>query len=87
MRIYFVIFLLLAGCASTEVIPLAHDKYMLIRQAGTGFQDSGGLRIDGIKDAHKYCAKQNKGLQVTNTHQTPGGPGTYTTAEVEFKCE
>jgi hypothetical protein len=81
--------LILAGCASNpRVEPLGPDTYLVIHEAATGFTGADAQRIAALDHAARYCATQQKALQVINT--TVSSPpyifGHYPRAEVQFMC-
>lgn len=80
---------LVSACASNSgVVPIGPDTYMVSRQAATGFSGSGTLKAEAFQEASKYCAEQNKKLQVVNTSeaQPPFILGNFPKAEVQFMC-
>jgi hypothetical protein len=81
--------LLVVGCASNSgVVPMGSDKYMVSRQAATGFSGLGTLKADALREADQYCGARGKSLIVDNTteSQPPYLLGNFPRAEVQFHC-
>ena len=55
--------LVLTGCASTGVVPMDKDTYMVAkRSAQFGFGPADGVKADVYREANDFCAKENKKL-------------------------
>ena len=81
--------LLLTGCASNSgVVPMGPDKFMVSRQAATGFSGAASLKAEALHEANQHCTSQRKDLLVENTNeaQPPFILGNYPRAEIQFKC-
>jgi hypothetical protein len=80
---------LLAGCAATSnIVPMGGDTYMMSKQAATGFPGLGNLKAEVLTEANAYCAKAGKKMQATQTSESrpPYILGNYPRAEVQFSC-
>ncbi|EKE69549.1 hypothetical protein [Gallaecimonas xiamenensis] len=77
------------GCAQNSgVIPMGNDKYMVSRQAATGFTGMGTLKADALKEAAAYCQSKQKALEVLKVieAQPPFVMGNFPKSEVQFEC-
>jgi len=89
MKVYRLLPLLLAGCASNSgVVPAGPDSHLVSRQAASGFSGLGTLKADALREADSYCKTHGKALKVTNTteSQPPYVLGNFPKAEVQFMC-
>ena len=80
---------LLGGCAANSgVVSLGADRFMVSRQAATGFSGLGTLKADALREAEQYCAKNGKAVYVLKTTESkpPYVLGNFPRAEVEFMC-
>jgi hypothetical protein len=75
MKIWLVILaLVLTSCASTGVVPMDKDTYMLAkRSAQVGFGPADGAKADVYREATDFCAKQNKKLETVKLEMTDSG--------------
>jgi len=80
--------LVLAGCASTGVVPTDRDKYVISKQSAAGiFGTSGGVRADIYAEANQFCARSNKTVETVNLDIKDAVPFVRTSsATLEFKC-
>lgn len=79
----------LGGCASNSgVVSLGADRFMVSRQAATGFSGLGTLKADALREAEQHCARIGKAVYVLNTRESepPYVLGNFPRAEVEFMC-
>jgi putative hemolysin len=77
----------LTACASTRVVPIGPDTYMIQRQGGTGFVGTNSLKMDALEGAGAYCADRGKHLFVVSTSEQPAAAmGRYPSADVQFRC-
>ena len=79
----------LAGCAANSgVVPMGEDRFMVSRQAATGFSGSGTLKAEALKEADEHCKKINRVLVVRKVTEAkpPYILGNYPKAEIEFSC-
>jgi hypothetical protein len=80
---------ILGGCAANSgVVSLGADRFMVSRQAATGFSGLGTLKADALREAEQYCAKNSEAVYVLNTRESkpPYVLGNFPRAEVEFMC-
>jgi hypothetical protein len=77
----------LAGCASSGVIPMGQDTFMITKQSSTGFHSAGSVKADIYSEGSAYCVSQGKEFQPVNDHGVDGVPGrSFASAEVQFRC-
>lgn len=77
MKTWLVILtLVLTGCASTGVVPMDKDTYMVSkRSAQVGLGPADGVKADVYREANEFCKKQNKKVEtVTRYHLTVPSP-------------
>ena len=89
MKLRFVVFLLLSGCAANSgVVRVGADTYFVSRQAATGFSGSGTLKADALREAAAHCETLKKVLKVVSTTEAkpPFVLGNFPKAEVTFMC-
>lgn len=80
-------FIFTTGCAvKSGVMPIGQDTYMILNRGASGFSDINGIKIDTMKEAFDYCASQNKIFKATHFNDTRGGPGVFTSSEIQFMC-
>jgi hypothetical protein len=79
---------LLSSCASTGVVPIGDNTYMLSKKsAGCGFSSAEGTKSDLYIEANAYCAKQNKEIETVNANARDGVPFVRcASAELQFRC-
>lgn len=80
---------LLGGCAANSgVVALGADRFMVSRQAATGFSGLGTLKADALREAEQHCTKKGKAVYVLKTTESepPYVLGNFPRAEVEFMC-
>ena len=78
----------LAGCASSGIIPIGGDTYMVTKKSAGGLLVSGSqVKADLYVEANEYCGKQGKEVQtVTATAQNAMPFVRMPNAELQFKC-
>lgn len=81
--------LLITGCAANSgVVQTAPNRFMVSRQARTGFSGLGNLRAEALHEAQAHCA--SSGLQVNELggreSQPPYVAGNFPRVEIEFEC-
>jgi hypothetical protein len=82
-------FILIAGCAAqTGVVPTGQNRYLVAKQAATGFPGLGNLKAEALQEANQYCVGRGSDLLVTRSTETqpPYVLGNYPRAEIEFRC-
>ena len=80
---------LLAGCSSNSgVVPMGSGRFLVSRQAATGFSGSGTLKADAIREANSYCQRDGRTAEVLKTWESspPFIFANFPKAEVQFKC-
>lgn len=80
-------FLFLVGCASTGVIPMDQDSYMIGKKDGSpGLGVSLSNKAEVYKEANQFC--RAKGLEVKTLQATtiPSRPGQLGSTELQFRC-
>lgn len=81
--------LALSSCAhSSGVVQTGPDTFMISRQAGSGFEGLGSLKVDAISEAGRFCIKDGKYLSVLSAAENAGPYvlGNFPRAEVTFTC-
>ena len=80
--------LLLAGCASSGVIPTGPDSYMLTKTSAGGLMVSGSqVKADLYVEANKFCG--DKGLFVDTVDSSSKNAIPFarmSSAELHFRC-
>lgn len=85
--IIFAAIVFLTGCASSGVVPMGQDTFMISKQSSTGFHSAGSVKADIYKEGSEYCAKLGKEFQPVNDQGVDGVPGrSFANAEVQFRC-
>lgn len=77
----------LVGCASTGVIPMDQDSYMIGKKDGTpGLGVSLSNKAEVYREANEFC--RAKGLEVMTLEviTTPARPAQLGSTELRFKC-
>ena len=80
--------LLLGGCTygTDGIVQIGPDLYMV---GGLGkFTDfsSSGVKARLYRDASKYCEDKGRVMMPVNSTGRDSGPGTYASAEIQFRC-
>lgn len=90
-RVYFIIFattaVMFAGCASTGVVPMGQDSYMIGKKDGApGIGVSFTNKAEVYSEANAFC--QAKGLEVMTLHvnTTAAMPARLGSTELQFRC-
>ncbi len=78
---------LIAGCASSGVIPVGQDTFMISKQSSTGYHSAGSVKAEIFSEASSYCLGQGKSLQPVSDQGIDGVPGrSFANAELVFRC-
>lgn len=80
---------ILAGCAATSnITPIGRDKFLMTKQAATGFPGLGNMKAEVLAEANAHCEKSKKTMEVINTSESrpPFILGNYPRVEVQFAC-
>ncbi|MDE2402811.1 MAG: hypothetical protein KGL90_14220 [Burkholderiales bacterium] len=78
---------LLSGCASTGIIPMDQDSYLIGKKDGTpGLGVSLSNKAEVYREANDFC--RSKGLEVKTLQvtTTPARPAQLGSTELHFKC-
>lgn len=81
------IVLLLSGCASSGVVPLSADKFMISKNTakfGGGISASAASEV--YEEASDFCAKQGKKVETVDLQLTPGRFGSLGNVTLQFRC-
>ena len=81
--------LVVIGCASNSgVVAIGSDKYMVSRQAATGFSGMGTLTADAMKEANDFCTAQNLTSKILSTKEAkpPYILGNFPKVDLQFTC-
>jgi hypothetical protein len=85
--ISFVFGSFLAGCASTGVIPVDRDSYMIGKKDGTpGLGVSLSNKAEVYREANAFCKQRGLEVQTLNLSVTPAAPARLGSTELHFKC-
>jgi len=77
----------LVGCASTGIVPIGKDTYMVSKQSATGFESAVGVKGQVLQEANEFCAKQGLVMVLVSLNSKDGVPGrSYATAEFVFRA-
>ncbi len=81
------IVLLLSGCASSGVVPLSTDKFMISKNTA---KVGGGISASAASEVHEeasdFCAKQGKKVETVDLQLTPGRAGSLGNVTLQFRC-
>jgi hypothetical protein len=78
---------LLAACASSGVVPVGQDTFMVTKQSTTGFHSGASVKAELFPEAAAYCGKVGKELQPVAERLVDGVPGrSFASAELTFRC-
>lgn len=86
--ISFLLFITLAGCASTGVVPMGQNQYSISKTSpACGFRDAGGVRADLYREMSGFCATKNLYPEVVTIEALDGIIGRRcASATIEFRC-
>ena len=78
----------LAGCASTGVVPADRGTYMISKQSAAGvFGTPGGVKADVYAEANEYCARTGNAFETVNLEVKDAIPFVRTgSASLQFRC-
>lgn len=74
------------GCASTGVVPIGPDTYMISRQGGGAWTSTGKLKAEIIREGNEYCLSIQKKFMPVSTQTIPSEFGRLPEAEMQFMC-
>ncbi|WP_417439940.1 hypothetical protein [Idiomarina abyssalis] len=81
--------LIISGCAKNSgVVPYGNGKYMVSRQAATGFHGMEGLKSEALKEASAQCQKKDKAVKIIKEidAEPPYIMGNFPRTEIHFTC-
>jgi len=79
--------LLLVGCASTGVIPMDQDSYMIGKKDGTpGLGVSLSNKAEVYREANAFCAAKGLEVKTLRVTTTPARPAQLGSTELQFRC-
>lgn len=79
--------LLLTGCASSGVVPLSSDKFIISKNTakfGGGVSASAAAEVH--EEANEFCAKRGQKVQTVDLQLSPGRYGSMGNVTLQFKC-
>ena len=79
--------LLLFGCASSGVVPLSNDKFMISKDTvkfGGGISASAASEVH--QEANDFCTKQGKKVEEVDLKLMPGRAGSVGNVTFQFRC-
>jgi hypothetical protein len=80
-------FLTLAACASSGVMTVDQDTYMIVkRTAQVGFGPPVAATAYVYREANTFCANKNKKLETINLDQVDSAIGRPSSASLKFRC-
>lgn len=78
---------LIAGCASTGVVPMDDDTYSVAkRSAQVGFGPADSAKADIYKEANEFCAREGKKVKTVDLQTTNSGFARPASALLQFRC-
>jgi hypothetical protein len=78
---------LLLGCASTGVIPIDKDSYMIGKKDGTpGIGVSLSNKAEVYKEANEFCSAKSLEVETLRVVTEPAKPAQLGYTELHFKC-
>ena len=77
----------LAGCASTGVIPMDQDSYMIGKKDGApGLGVSLSNKAEVYREANDFCRAKGLEVMTLEVTTTPARPAQLGSTELHFKC-
>lgn len=77
----------LAGCASTGVVPMDQDSYMIGKKDGSpGIGVSLTNKAEVYREANVFCREKGLEVKTLNVTTTPARPGQLGSTELLFRC-
>ena len=79
---------LMTACASTGVVPVDRDTFMISKQSAAGvFGTPGGVQADVYSEANEFCAKTGKKVDTVKIEVLAAVPFVRTgSATLQFRC-
>ena len=79
--------LILAGCASTGVLPMDKGTYHISqRSAQIGIGPPLGVKADVYAEANAFCAKQGQAVQTVDLQMLRSMPARPGSVSLQFRC-
>lgn len=88
-HVFIVLVVLLASCASNSgVVALGNDRFIISKQAATGFPGVGSIRTEALQEASAECQKSGKAVEIESQEESkpPYLLGNYPRVEITFRC-
>jgi hypothetical protein len=77
----------LGSCASTGVIPISNDSFMIGKKDGTpGLGVSLSNQADVYKEANIFCSEKGMQVETLNLIVIPAAPAKLGSTELHFRC-
>jgi hypothetical protein len=89
LRIVGILFFasLFSGCASTGVIPIGQNQFMIGKKDGTpGLGVSLSNKAEVYQEANTYCAVKGLTMETVHENVIPAAPARLGSTELYFKC-
>lgn len=83
----FALIFFLSGCASSGVVPLTTDKFMISKNTakiGGGISASAASEVH--QEANEFCTTQGKKVETVDLQLTPGRAGSLGNVTLQFRC-
>jgi predicted outer membrane repeat protein len=83
----FALALLLTGCASSGVVPLTADIFVISKNTakfGGGISTSAAAEVH--EEANDFCTKQGKKSETVDLQLLPGRAGSMGSVTLQFRC-
>lgn len=79
--------LLATGCASTGIVPMDGDTYMISkRSAQVGFGPPVAAKAEIYKQANTFCAAKGQKVETVKYEGIDSGFGRPASASLQFRC-
>jgi hypothetical protein len=77
----------IAGCASTGVVPMDKDSYLIGKKDGSpGLGVSLSNKAEVYKEANDFCSAKGLEVETLNVITTPARPAQLGSTELQFRC-
>ena len=79
--------LIVAGCASTGVVPMSQDSYFIGKKDGSpGIGISLSNKAEVYQEANEFCEAKGLEVYVLRENVIPAAPARLGSTELTFKC-
>ena len=86
-KIAITVVIFLTGCASSGVVPMGQDTFMITKQSYSTLHSAGSVKADIYREGVTYCTSLGKEFLPINDHGVDGAFGiSVANAEVQFRC-